>query len=146
LGFEESKNRTFTDQRPDDSVRRTIPFPNRLRQHGVRNEEFSFKSAIKLGQQTVYGLAEKSKCTSKQRSVISELFVIAPCHLQPPTKSDQQESPVFEEFGWLTFDDVSKHLANPTCRKQQRNIPNPRTSGAIRKSGIETAIIGTPNV
>jgi len=69
------------------------------------------------------------------------------CRLFLPTKSDQQKPPVFEEFGWLTFDDVSKHLANqPAVNKDNGIFQNPRTSGAIRKSEIKTAIMGLPNV
>jgi len=37
---------------------------------------------------------------------------------QPPTKSDEQETPVFKEFGWFTFGRMSEELANPTQRKQ----------------------------
>src|SRR5260370_5212978 len=61
---------------------------------------------------TRLGLASRSICHGPRST------------LEPPTKSDQQKPPVFEEFGWLTFDDVSKHLANPTRRKErQRNFP-----------------------
>ena len=59
-GHTEFENRTFLDQRLDESVRPAIPFPTRPSQRRARNDDFSFKSATKLGPQMVYELNEKS--------------------------------------------------------------------------------------
>jgi len=42
----------------------------------------------------------------------------------PPAHADEQETPVGEEFRWLTFESVADELENPSGEKQ-RERPYP---------------------
>jgi len=59
-GHTQSENREFVARRPDESVRPENRIPIRVGQHCASNDDFSFKSATKLGPQMVYALDEKS--------------------------------------------------------------------------------------
>jgi len=59
-GHTQSESREFVAQRPNQNVRPAIPFPTRPSQHHATNDDFSVKSATKLGPQMVYELNEKS--------------------------------------------------------------------------------------
>jgi hypothetical protein len=56
----QSESRELVDQRPDERLRPDNRISIRVGQLGARIEDFSFKSAIKLGLQMVYELNEKS--------------------------------------------------------------------------------------